>query len=105
MSIAQQKVRTFAFIILGYSGFHSHHFQYMQKVHTHSVNIRYISESDSNCGRMNSSLIKQMLIYVCRLSVVLCHRLIFCCFHISIFSPLFYAVGASGILCRGSYFI
>ena len=77
MSIAQQKVRTFAFIILGYSGFHSHHFQYMQKVHTHSVNIRYISESDSNCGRMNSSLIKQMLIYVCCLSVVLCHRRLF----------------------------
>ena len=76
ISTTQQKVRTFAFIILGYSGFHSHHFQYMQKVHTHGVNIRYISESDSNCGRMNSSLIKQMLIYVYCLSVVLCHRLI-----------------------------
>ena len=26
------------------------------------------------CGRLNLSLIKQMLIYVCCLSVVLCHR-------------------------------
>ena len=39
-----KQVRTFAFIILGYSGFHSHFIQYMQKVHTQGVNIRYISE-------------------------------------------------------------
>ena len=31
-------------LILGYSGIHSHTIQYMQKVHTYSVNIRYISE-------------------------------------------------------------
>lgn len=46
MSIAQQKVRTFAFIILGNSGFHSHRLQYMQKVHTYGVNIRYITEAE-----------------------------------------------------------
>ena len=46
MSMAQQKVRTFACIILGNSGFPSHRLQYMQKVHTHSVNIRYIAEAE-----------------------------------------------------------
>ena len=37
------------------SGLDSHHFQYTQKVHTYGVNIRYISESDSNCREMNVS--------------------------------------------------
>ena len=30
------------FITLGFSGLDSHFIQYMQKVHTHGVNIRYI---------------------------------------------------------------
>ena len=46
MSMAQQKVRTFACIILGNSGFHSHRLQYMQKVHTYGVNIHYITEAE-----------------------------------------------------------
>ena len=43
-NVYMQKVRTFALIILVLSGFHSHRLQYMQKVHTYSANIRYISE-------------------------------------------------------------
>ena len=36
------KSANFRFVILGYSGIHSHRLQYMQKVHTRGVNIRYI---------------------------------------------------------------
>ena len=46
MSLAQQKVRTFAFIILVLSGLDSHVLQYMQKVHTYGVNIHYITEAE-----------------------------------------------------------
>ena len=66
-----KKVRTFAFIILGYSGFHSHHFQYMQKVHTYGVNIRYISEVYYNVSKIDFILNKANA-YLCMLFV--------CCF-------------------------
>ena len=35
-----------------YSGFDSHGFQYMQKVHTNSVNIRYIQENHYNLSKI-----------------------------------------------------
>ena len=35
---------------------------------------------NSNCREVKGSLIKQMLIYVCCLSVVLCHRRFVCCY-------------------------
>ena len=52
------KVRTFAFIILGNSGFHSHSIQYTQKVHTHGVNIRYIMECYYNLWKIELLLNK-----------------------------------------------
>ena len=42
MGLVNKKVRTLAFIILAFSGIHSHTLQYTQKVHTHGVNIRNI---------------------------------------------------------------
>ena len=38
--------------MLVYSGFDSHGFQYMQKVHTNSVNIRYIQENHYNLSKI-----------------------------------------------------
>ena len=38
------------------------------------VNIRNIRKTITMCRRLKESLIKQMLIYVCCLSVFLCHR-------------------------------
>jgi hypothetical protein len=59
---------------LVYSGFDSHRFHYMQKVHTNVRTSAILRKTITMCRRLNISLIKQMLIYVCYLSVVLCHR-------------------------------
>ena len=71
MSIAQQKVRTFAFIILVLSGFDSHMCQYTQKVHTQRVNIRYITDTYYNLSKIERILNKANA-YLCMLFV--------CCF-------------------------
>ena len=71
MSIAQQKVRTFAFIILGPSGLDSHMCQYTQKVHTQRVNIRYITDTYYNLSKIERILNKANA-YLCMLFV--------CCF-------------------------
>ena len=44
--------------MLVYSGFDSHGFQYMQKVHTNSVNIRYIQENHYNLSKIEYILNK-----------------------------------------------
>ena len=51
------------------------------------ANIRYIQESDYNGPRLNVSSIKQMLIYVCCLSVVLCHRRVVVRFYVCFNRP------------------
>ncbi len=53
-----QKVRTFAFKLLVNSGFDSHRLQYMQKVHTYGVNIRYIREVYYNVSKIEFILNK-----------------------------------------------
>lgn len=68
VSFRYKKVRTVCISV--HSGLDSHRLQYMQKVHTHSANIRYIEEVYYNCPRLNVSLIKQMLIYICYCVVI-----------------------------------
>ena len=57
--------------ILVNSGFDSHRLQYMQKVHTYGVNIRYISEVYYNVSKIEFILNKANA-YLCMLFV--------CCF-------------------------
>ena len=77
MSIAQQKVRTFALLywVLRVSTPTSSNTcrKFTLMVRTFAI----FRTHNSNCREMKGSLIKQMLIYVCCLSVVLCHRLIY----------------------------
>lgn len=73
--------------ILVNSGFHSHRFQYMQNAHTDVWTFAISRKPISICGRLNLSLIKQMLIYVCRLSVVLCHRQVVVRFYVCFNRP------------------
>ena len=67
-----EKVRTFAFIILGHSGFHSHVCQYMQKVHTRGVNIRYIEDIHYNLWKIEYILNKANA-YLCMLFFAFCY--------------------------------
>ena len=73
------------FCTLVNSGFDSHRFQYMQKAHTHRVNIRYIEENDYNVSKIELILNKAN-VYVFQRSFA------------PFMSLLFYAVKASGRL-------
>jgi len=62
------KSANFRFVILGPSGLDSHVLQYMQKVHTHGVNIRYISEVQFKLSRNEGLLNKANAYLICLFS-------------------------------------
>ena len=65
-------MRTFAFFILVLSGLDSHVLQYMRKVHTHGVNIRYISEVQFKLSR-NERILNKANAYLCMLFFAFCY--------------------------------